>query len=229
MRRIGFISDVHSNLEALERTFEELRGCEVVCLGDIVGYGGSPNEVIQLLKRVNAVAIRGNHDEAVVSGDTSWFNPIAAIAAGWTTDNLSGESMAYLRGLPLQIRSEFDGLSAFLTHGSPDDNLHEYVEPETHSDLFPRYLEELGVGLVGLGHTHRPFVWKSERGQVFNPGSVGQPRDGDPRASFALATFDDGAADIQLKRVEYDIESAAAKITRSGLPEPLAARLFEGR
>jgi len=229
MREIGFISDVHSNVEALEKTLAELKGCEVVCLGDIVGYGGNPNEVIQLLKDVNAVALRGNHDEAVLTGDTSWFNPMAAAAARWTAGSLSKESQVYLRGLPLQVELEFDGVPTLLTHGSPDDNLHEYVEPETHSDVFPEYLERLGVSVMGLGHTHRPFVWKSRKGQVFNPGSVGQPRDGDPRASFALVTFENGVAEIHLRRVEYDVEAAAAKIVRAGLPEALAARLFEGR
>lgn len=228
MRKVAFISDVHSNSEALAAVLATTGGAELYCLGDLVGYGSDPNGVIQMLRDAGAVSLQGNHDAAVLTGDTSWFNWRAAVAAGWTADHLSEENREYLRGLPQQILTEFDGVRAFLTHGSPDDNLREYVEPETHSELFDHYLQKLGVGLVGLGHTHRPFVWRGGRGVVFNPGSVGQPRDGDPRASFALATFENGRTDIQLRRVEYDVKTAADKIVAVGLPPQLAARLFEG-
>lgn len=228
MRVIGFLSDVHSNLEALDRVMAELRGLEVVCLGDAVGYGSNPNEVIKMLKEANAIAVRGNHDDAVLTGDTSWFNARAAMALQWTRDHLTAESMSYLRGLPLRLRLELEGTPVFLTHGSPDDNLREYVEPQTHSQLFAHYLDKLNVRAIALGHTHRPFVWKEAERLVFNPGSAGQPRDGDPRASYAVATFDGRNVDVELRRVEYDIETAARKIEAAGLPGQLAARLFEG-
>lgn len=228
MKRVAFISDIHSNLEALDAVLELVKGTEVLCLGDMVGYGADPNEVVERLREVDAIAVRGNHDEAALTGDTSWFNARAAAAAKWTAGELTDSNKQYLRRLPLQIRTEFAGTPVFLTHGSPNDNLREYVEPETHSGLFAGYLKELGVRVVGLGHTHRPYVWKEEAGTVFNPGSVGQPRDGDPRASFGLVVFESGSAEVQLKRVDYDVEKAAAKIVAAGLPEALAARLFEG-
>jgi len=226
---VAFISDVHSNLEALEAVLEELGEVEFYCLGDIVGYASNPNEVIQRLKDVGAVCILGNHDEAALTGDTSWFNSRAAIAAGWTTDHLTEESRSFLLGLPKKIGKDFEGVPTFLTHGSPDDNLHEYVEPETHSVVFGNYLESLRVKALGLGHTHRPFVWNDKSGLVFNPGSVGQPRDGDPRASFAVAQFERGRVQLSLRRVDYDRKGAASKIIKAGLPESLAYRLFEGR
>lgn len=229
MRRVAFISDLHSNLEALDAVLRVLGEGELYCLGDIVGYGSNPNEVIQRLRDVEAVSLLGNHDEAVLTGDTSWFNSLAAIAVGWTADQLTEESRSYLRALPLQIRAEFGGVQTFLTHGSPDDNLHEYVEPETHADSFGRYLKKLGVKTLGLGHTHRPFVWKGEPGLVFNPGSVGQPRDGDPRACFAVGHFEDGKVQLKLDRVDYDRKAASSKIVKAGLPESLASRLFQGR
>ncbi len=223
---MAFISDVHSNLEALEAVLGQLGKEELFCLGDIVGYGSNPNEVIQLLRDRRAVAVRGNHDEAVLTGDTSWFNARAAMAAKWTTGQLSEESRAYLRGLPLQIRTAVEGVQTYLTHGSPDDNLHEYVDPATHSELFSHYLARLDVRLLGLGHTHLPYVWKDGSGTVFNPGSVGQPRDNDWRASFAYVMFAEGKPEVQLLRTNYDCKKAASKMLKAGLPESLAMRLL---
>ena len=228
MRKVAFISDVHSNLEALEAVLGMTGGAELYCLGDLVGYGSDPNGVIKRLRDEGAIAVLGNHDAAVLSGDTSWFNTRAAAAAKWTTEHLSEEGRKFLQSLPQEIVTEFEGVRTFLTHGSPDDHLREYVEPETHEHLFDRYLSDLKVRVVGLGHTHRPFVWKGERGLVFNPGSVGQPRDGDSRASFALATFRMNEAEVVLLRTEYDVKAAADKIEAAGLPKQLAARLFEG-
>ena len=228
MRRIAFISDVHSNLEALDAVLRQIGKTEVYCLGDIVGYGADPNAVVERIKASGAVAVQGNHDAAVLSGDTSWFNAGAAKAAQWTANILSNGNKEYLRQLPLQIKTVLDDTAVFLTHGSPDDNLTEYVEPETHSQLFDKYFQVLRVRAVGLGHTHRPFAWKDESGTVFNPGSVGQPRDGDPRASYAIVVFEKGGTEVNLRRVDYDVESAAEKIRAAKLPEQLAARLFEG-
>ena len=228
MKRAAFVSDIHSNLEALEAVLGRTGGAELFCLGDLVGYGADPNGVVDRLREMGARAVLGNHDAAVLSGDTSWFNARAAAAARWTSETHSEENGEYLRRLPQELRTELGGVPLYLTHGSPDDNLREYVEQETHTGLFPRYLDKLGARVVGLGHTHRPFVWRGDRGLVFNPGSVGQPRDGDPRAAYAVAEFEGGRADVQLRRVEYDVERAAAKIREAGLPEALAARLFEG-
>lgn len=198
------------------------------CLGDIVGYGAEPDRVVDRLREEGAVALLGNHDAAVLSGDTSWFNPRAAEAVRWTSEHLSQRNREFLERLPQEMRIEFSGVPTYLTHGSPDDHLREYVEPETRANRFGEYLGRLGVRAIGLGHTHRPFVRRGERGVVFNPGSVGQPRDGDPRAGFAFVAFENGRAEVSLRRVEYDVEKAAAKIRDAGLPEPLAARLFEG-
>lgn len=227
-RKVAFISDVHSNLEALNAVLGRLGDEELFCLGDLVGYGSNPNEVIELLEERGAVSLLGNHDAAVLTGDTSWFNSTAAIAAKWTTKQLSERSVAYLRKLPLQIRVDLDGVSTYLAHGSPDDNLREYVDPVTHADLFGHYLTRLDVGLVGLGHTHLPFVWTGDGGTVFNPGSVGQPRDGDWRASFAVVDFERGKPDVKLQRTEYDCDKTAEKIVKAGLPSSLGRRLLRG-
>ncbi|MDV3277439.1 MAG: metallophosphatase family protein [Nitrososphaerales archaeon] len=228
MLRVAFVSDIHSNLEALDSVLGELRGEEVVCLGDVVGYGSNPNEVIETLRETGARTVLGNHDSAVLTGDTSMFNARAAMAARWTEAQLTPESKEFLKALPKEIRVDFGGVRTYLTHGSPDDNLWEYVDPSTHLDLFGHYLSKLGVRLIGFGHTHVPYVWSGENGTVFNPGSVGQPRDMDRRASFAVATFDRGSVDVEQRRVEYDYKGAAEKIVKAGLPASLAQRLSLG-
>lgn len=115
-----------------------------------------------------------------------------------------------------------------MTHGSPDDNLWEYVYPATHSDLLGFYLKKLGVDVIALGHTHVPFVWSDGEGTVFNPGSVGQPRTGDRRASYALLKAGQTGIGVELVNVEYDVGAAARKIVEAGLPDSLARRLFTG-
>lgn len=228
MSEVTVISDVHSNLEALESVLAETRGMALYCLGDLVGYGASPNEVVELLKEKGAVAVMGNHDYAAVTADTRMFNPRAAMSSMWTTKELMGKNLEYLRSLPRQVRFRIEGVDAFMTHGSPDDALWEYVHPVTHSQLFGHYLSKLSVDLLGLGHTHIPFVWKEAGGTVFNPGSVGQPRDGDRRASYAVVTVIGDSVSVTVRRVEYDYQKAASKIRDAGLPAQNAARLLTG-
>jgi len=228
LRRIAVISDVHANLEALEEVLRHVEGLEVYCLGDLVDYGANPNEVVDTIRRRGVRSILGNHDYAALTGDTSLFNAKAAMSSIWTSKHLSVGSFGYLRGLEQEMKLGFEGLNAYFAHGSPDDRLWEYVDPATHSNLFGHYLAKLGVGAIGLGHTHIPYVWKEEGSVVFNPGSVGQPRDGDWRASFAILSFGDARPEVEVRRVEYDVEQAASRIREAGLPEAHAARLSAG-
>jgi len=228
VRRFVVVSDIHSNLQALQAVLGAAEEEEVYCLGDLVGYGASPNEVLELLKDRGAKAVMGNHDNAAVTGDTGWFNARAAMAVLWTRANLTEENVAYLSRLPMQLREDLEGVKAYMAHGSPDDQLREYVDPRTHGDLFQHYLAKTGSALVALGHTHVPYSWGGERGRVFNPGSVGQPRDGDPRAAYAMVTVDGGSSSLDLRRAEYDVRRAARKIIDAGLPRQLADRLLVG-
>jgi putative phosphoesterase len=222
------ISDVHANLEALDKVLRRTEGLDVYCLGDFVDYGANPNEVIEVLRDRGARSILGNHDAAVLTGDTSMFNPRAAMSSKWTASRLSNASVEFLRGLPQELRLRFEGIDAYLTHGSPDDRLWEYVDPRTHSDLFAYYLDKTRSSLMGLGHTHIPYAWKEGGKVVFNPGSVGQPRDGDRRASYAVVTIEGVEVDVEVIRVDYDIGSAASKIRDAGLPVSFAERLATG-
>ena len=227
MRKLAVISDVHANLEALDAVLRRVRGMETICLGDLVDYGAQPNEVIQEVRRSKATCVLGNHDWAALTGDTSMFNPRAAMSSIWSRRELTEASVSYLRSLPQELRPELD-VPTYFAHGSPDDRLWEYVDPRTHSDLFAHYLDKLGVAAIGLGHTHVPYVWQEGPRVVFNPGSVGQPRDGDPRASYAVVTVEGKEVRVEIRRVGYDVEKAASKIMEAGLPRAHADRLATG-
>ncbi len=201
----------------------------IYCLGDIVGYGANPNEVIERLVSRRVDAILGNHDYAVITGKTEYFNSTAAIAIRWTISRLTVPNLEYLRRLPRERTIEAGGAHIYLTHGSPSDNLWEYVDPATHSDILGHYLRKLNVNMIGLGHTHVPYIWRGDEGIVANPGSIGQPRSGNSRASFAMVGAKANEVEVEIRRVAYDVESAAKKIETAGLPAMLAERLYLGR
>jgi diadenosine tetraphosphatase ApaH/serine/threonine PP2A family protein phosphatase len=215
-------------MEALDAVLGELKGLEVYCLGDLVDYGPEPNEVIETVRERGVKALLGNHDSAALKGDTTMFNARAAMSSIWTTKQLKPLSLEYLRGLPPDLRVPFGETELYLTHGSPDDRLWEYVNPTTHSALFGHYLSKLRVQAIGLGHTHVSYVWNEKAETVFNPGSVGQPRDGDNRASYAILSFTGEEFSVELRRVPYDYKRTASKIRAAGLPESFAERLASG-
>ena len=219
--KLNLIADVHSNLPALEAVLDELPKAETLHLGDVVGYNPYPREVIQLLREKRIPSVLGNHDHAVVTGETAWFNPVAARAIHWTRTELGEEELAYLAGLPLEIKNELCAV-----HGSPRRKLEEYVFPDYPDALLSTFLTLAERRIIALGHTHMPFVRKLEGGIVVNPGSVGQPRDGDARTSFACVDL--AAQEVEIVRVEYDIARVAKAILRAGLPAILAQRLYEG-
>jgi len=226
--RLGFISDIHGNLEALRAVADLLDGIPTYCCGDLVGYGANPNEVVEWVRQNCSGCVMGNHDDAVVTGETGWFNDAAAAAIRWTRRRLSEANLHYLASLPTSLRLRPEGKRFLLIHGSPEDPLHEYVNLTTHRDLFERYLTKQEADVLALGHTHHPFAVKTSRGTVFNPGSVGQPRHGTPGAFFAIVDLEGGAVNVQLLGATYDISAAASKIYAAGLPRSLGERLYEG-
>lgn len=217
---------MHSNLPALEAVLAavEESGVEAVLhAGDVVGYNPYPNEVIQVLRSKSIDSIRGNHDRAVVSGDTSWFNPYAATAVEWTRGELTQESMEYLRSLPAETTPQGLGLALKVVHGSPRDE-DEYIYPQQAT---PELLEEAGSDVLVMGHTHVPYILEAPKGLILNAGSVGQPRDGDPRATWVLLDTLKLKADV--RRVIYDVTAVYQAILERGLPQFLAERLLVGR
>jgi predicted phosphodiesterase len=250
--RLLILSDIHANLEALEACLDAAPEYDQVYnLGDIVGYGANPNEVTEKSRELGEVFVRGNHDKAC-SGVSSLndFNPIAGLAALWTREVLSPENTEFLREMPQGPITPLDKLQC--VHGSPRDE-DEYLL--LASDAY-QLLRQPQVPLTFFGHTHvqcayyfqsglnigHRFVpaYPSPQGKhalkldlmedavyLINPGSIGQPRDGDPRAAFAL--YDTDEHSVTFHRVPYDIARAQEKIFAAGLPERLAIRLEEGR
>ena len=225
---VGLLADIHSNLPALEAVLGELERLgaqKLLCAGDLVGYNTFPNEVMETVQRQRITCILGNHDRGVLSGDTSWFNEEAAEAIEWTRGRLDRGNMELLRTLPRRLELELGGRTALMVHGSPDDD-DEYVFPLTEA-TWP--YGSHGARLVIMGHTHVQWTarFRSLGLTVVNPGSVGQPRDLDARAAFALLDTKD--LSVALHRVEYDIDRTARAVIANGLPRWLADRLREGR
>jgi predicted phosphodiesterase len=240
--KYAIISDIHANLEALQSVLEYIDNAnadQVVCLGDVVGYNANPNECADVIRERNIPTICGNHDAVACGLDEPWgFNPVALAAAVWTREQLKAEHSQWLRELPDML--VFDHFIA--AHGSPTDRdcyLFSWEDITPHL----RSMEEHDRTLCFFGHTHSPGIF-SEDGiysvdddskfavgtdKVFfiNPGSVGQPRDGDPRAAFGMFDTEEGV--YELVRVEYPVEQAANKLLDAGLPHFLAERLYLGR
>jgi putative phosphoesterase len=220
--KLVFISDIHSNLEALQEVMnkiQEIKPSEIFCLGDICGYGANPLETISIIKRIPCVM--GNHEFAVTTGDVSWFNAFAAEAIEWTRKNITLEEMKFLSNLKHRLIVNIDGLNLYLVHGSPDDPLFTYIY-EKDADV----VKNLDCDVLVVGHTHIPFVKSVGKKIVINAGSVGQPRDGDPRSSFVV--LDTETLEAEIVRVNYNVEEAAQKIIKAGLPKFLAERLYKG-
>lgn len=227
--RWALLSDIHSNQEALLAVLEHLDGQgvdEAFALGDLVGYNAEPREVLQLLQRRRVQCVQGNHDWAVAGGDPEGFNPFATAGVLYARRVLGSGDLAWLAALPRVRDVQAPGLRGRLVHGSPRDPLSEYVFPGSPGWLFEELAEAAGKpDLVAMGHTHLPM--RVDHGTLFlNPGSVGQPRDGDPRASYCV--LDTARRSAEFRRVAYDVEAAAAKVRGAGLPDVLWQRLLRG-
>lgn len=219
--KVAILADIHANLPALESVLGEVGDMPKFCCGDLVGYNPFPNEVIDLVMEKNIVSILGNHDHAVLSGDTPWFNSTAKKAIEWTEEELTRENFNFLKQLPRVYENEL-----YMTHGSPREVLEEYVYESDPWYVFKDFFNYTKSDIIVLGHTHVPFVKRISEKLIFNPGSVGQPRDFDNRASYAI--LDLKTQGVEIKRADYDIERTAESITKKGLPGRLASRLFSG-
>lgn len=231
--RFAIISDIHSNLEALIKTFEiiDQRSVdEIVCLGDIIGYGANPNECVELIRRRCGIVIKGNHEDAVLNPITAeHFSENARSAIVWTRQQLTNEHIAYLTTLSL-TQSKND---LFFVHSSPcnPDEWNYIFDEDAAADSFNCFSETLAF----IGHTHVPAIFSAE-GQVFNiskderflinAGSVGQPRDRNKHLSFGL--FDTNTWTYENIRSAYDVETAVWKILKTSLPSKLGHRLLMG-
>lgn len=243
--RVLVLSDIHANLAALEAVLRDAKGeyDAVWCLGDTVGYGPEPDECISCIRALEAVTVVGNHDWAVLGrADVNDFNPEARRAVAWTRRNLSAESLAWLSALS---DAPFVSGAYTLTHGSPRDPVWEYI---LQAAVATANFAHFGSRFCLVGHTHVPALHYLANGEsrarsvtpqvgqpielrdgwrvIMNPGSVGQPRDNDPRAAYAL--LDTEMARWTARRASYPIEVTQAHMRAVGLPDRLINRLAYG-
>ena len=218
--QVGLVSDVHANSVALEAVFEDMPDVDaMVCAGDVVGYNPWPAECVDALRTREIPTVMGNHDRAVVTGGTFGFNSMAGAGVTHAREVLSADQVDWLASLP-ESRTAFDGRLK-IVHGHPD-NPDRYTYPRQFS---PHLLEDERV--LVLGHTHVQHHEIYSEGIVVNPGSVGQPRDGDPRAAYAVLDLD--AETVTEHRVEYDIDRVCESVRDAGLPERIGTRLHDGK
>lgn len=236
---IAVISDIHSNLEALQSVFDFLKKSrikKIFCTGDLVGYGPNPNEVIELIRSENIPACLGNHDAAVIERtDITYFNEYAREAVIWTRKHITRDNLLYLMKLPYFFVEN----GWRFVHSSPEDpDQWYYIQTRYDAEFAMSAFEET---ICFIGHTHRPVIF-SEKGKqnydnsvelvrgekyIINVGSVGQPRDGDPRATVMI--FDEEKYIASYARIGYDVDRVRIKIYQAGLPEYLGERLRYGR
>jgi diadenosine tetraphosphatase ApaH/serine/threonine PP2A family protein phosphatase len=231
--RLAIISDIHSNIQALEKVLSAIDNLgidQIYCLGDIVGYGPFPNECVEIVRKRCTLVIKGNHDSGVIGElELDHFNQFGRSAIIWTQKNIAPDNLAYLKGLPLSASEN----GCTLAHATPrePDSWQYILSWRDAQECF----ESFATPLAFIGHTHSPVIigedgkinqFRKDCRFLTNVGSVGQPRDGTPKASFCMA--DTSAWKLEIVRVEYDIEAAAAASLKARLPDFLAQRLFLG-
>ncbi|ODN30992.1 metallophosphoesterase family protein [Fervidobacterium thailandense] len=240
MRKVAFISDVHSNLEALEAVLKDIdeRGVdEVFCVGDLVGYGPNPNEVIELIRERNIPTVCGNYDDAVGFEKDSCgcaYNPGRETEVGdesirWTIEHTSPENKAFLRSLPKKLSIQVENVKVLLVHGSPLNHLLEYVKPSVSAERLKLLVRDIEEDIIVNGHTHLRMARHILGKLVLNPGSVGRTKDGKPGATYAILYVDDVVYWYEFVFVEYDVKRTVEKLVKAGLPVELGTVLALGQ
>lgn len=237
---LALLSDVHGNHLALEAVLADLeaRGVRrIYCLGDLVGYGPAPEQVVSRIRKSGITTILGNYDEGIAweKGDCGCYYPdqeakrVGALSYAFTAAAVSAQSKAYLRSLPRELHVTLAGKKVHLVHGSPR-RINEYLLADREERTFLRLAEKEPDDVLAFGHTHVP--WHHYYGKVLfvNAGSVGRPRDGDPRAAYVLLHSSAGSSlEVEVRRVVYDVETVVEETLKAGLPARLADELRQAR
>jgi len=235
--RLAVISDIHGNLHALESVWADLQAQApdaVMCLGDLVGYGAFPNEVIDFVRSRNVPVLMGNYDDGVGYDRDDcgcvYQDPVDDALGHqsllWTRAHVTAGRKAYLRELPFDRREVMDGRRARFVHGSPR-KINEYLYEDRPESVFKNVARAADCDVLFFGHTHLPYQKQVDGTLFVNTGSVGKPKDGDPRAGYVLADWGPEPA-ITVRRVAYDVAAAAQAVRSSGLPPHFADLLETG-
>jgi predicted phosphodiesterase len=233
---VAVITDIHANLPALAAALariDELGVRRVYCGGDLVGYGPHPNEVCALIAERQIPAIYGNYDYAIAREEAdcgcAYTSPhdreLGQLSVAWTLENTDAESKAFMLGLPFDLHFPVGGTGVHLVHGSPR-KVNEYLFEDKPASLYERLAGAETDTTLSFGHTHKP--WVHEYGGVLfvNCGSVGKPKDGDPRGAFALLTPAENRLEVTIERAAYDTDRVAAEVRSVGLPGEFADKLL---
>jgi len=231
------ISDIHANLHALEAVWEDIESQNpdlVYCLGDLVGYGAFPNQVIEFIRERNISTVMGNYDEGVgfdmddcgCAYKTVEEDRLGKLSLLWTRRHTAPENKTFLQKLPLQIRLEGQRPHMLLVHGSPR-KINEYLYQDRPKASFERIAKLAGTDVVLFGHTHFPYTKTTNNTLFVNTGSVGKPKDGDPRGSYVILKTG-RRTHVEIRRVRYDVKAAADAIRESNLPDHFADVLETG-
>lgn len=239
VKTVAIFGDIHANLPALDAVLSDMDslGLEVrYCLGDLVGYGTEPNAVIGRIRELAIPTLMGNYDQGVGNSSddcgcayrTDEDRVRGSKSIAWTNEHTNADNKEYLRELPQKINLTLGDFSVMLVHGSPR-RVNEYLYEERPDRSFERLLDDTGVDVLICGHTHIPYhrVLPSGR-HVINAGSVGKPKDGNPRACYLVLSSADGELDVRFVRVPYNVEMAARGIEQSEMPDAFAEMLRQG-
>lgn len=231
------ISDIHANLHALQAVWEDIESQKpdlVYCLGDLVGYGAFPNEVIEFIRERDISTVMGNYDEGVgfdkddcgCAYKTAEEDRLGNLSLMWTRKHTIAENKAFLQELPLQIRLEGRRPYMLLVHGSPR-KINEYLYQDRPKTSFERIAKLAGTNVLLFGHTHFPYTKTINKTLFVNTGSVGKPKDGDPRGSYVILKTG-RRTNVEIRRVKYDVKAAADAIRETDLPDHFADLLETG-
>jgi putative phosphoesterase len=234
--RVAVITDIHANLPALESALARIEGLgidTIYCGGDLVGYGPHPNEVCSLIEEHGIPTIYGNYDYAIARDlddcgcayVTQVDRELGQRSVAWTLEHTDQRSKDFMRGLPFDVRFTVGETDVHLVHGSPR-KVNEYLFEDKPARLYQRLAAAEEADVLVFGHTHKP--WVREYGGVLfvNCGSIGKPKDGDPRGAFAVLEEDGSAMRVSIERVEYDAAAVAAEVAAAGLPHEYAEKLL---
>lgn len=235
--KVALLGDVHANLPALEVVLEHAmqQGIGAIWnIGDFLGYGAYPDEVVKRLRHEGAISIIGNYDLKVLrfpKKKRKWRKsklPEKYLAFQWAYENLSEDSRRYLSSLPEEIRMQVAGKSILITHGSPLSN-EECLYPETPKKRLRKLSQVAQADIIIFGHSHQHFASLVDDVWFINTGTVGRPDDGDPRACYAILQITDGIVSTHHHRVAYDVNQSVAAIRERGLPEAFAQMMLQAR